>query len=645
MVNGYNIVAEWCGLLFAFFILFFMFCTRPRATKVYLINFHGIILAIVITCLRIAIFWFSGDVSRCSPAVFFWLCAVFFALYLITTNMLFTYCILLSMRMRLKPRLIILWETVYALLYYFVVFYYLFTGKMYYYADHQIYFTNNFQLPIFFTILTTLFCLAVSIYNRRTIAKVISRYIYFFIPLELALLIAQLLLPKIAFLSLTYVLPFSTFYILFHNNPYDEVSGTQNNSSFETNFRHSISFRNKYAIVYATFSRIKNDDHNFTQEQINAIASAKCRQIEAISSGISLYTLKDYNYAAFTSYTDEAHFEYLVKQIITILEEPFYYNDAVRLTPHFKAVAFHDNPYVTTLSTLRSMQNFLFSKVNHVPSSRYHICSKEDYEEFGQQYKIEQLLINIKNKRDLDDSRVLCYAQPIYDVKTKSFRTAETLMRLFTDGKILYPDKFIFLAEQHNCLHVLTCIMLNKICQLIKEMEHTHEFDAITINCSTFELSSAFFYQELLDIISSNYVDCSKIRMELTESAFVNDYANLLLNMKKLNKAGIRFYLDDFGTGYSNFERILNCPFMTIKFDKSLLYKSIDDTYLDDLLTNMVRIFKRKGMVTLIEGVEDEKQNKFCVEKGFDYIQGYLYAKPVPAEELTSYFLTSEILL
>ena len=126
--------------------------------------------------------------------------------------------------------------------------------------------------------------------------------------------------------------------------------------------------------------------------------------------------------------------------------------------------------------------------------------------------------------------------------------------------------------------------------------------------------------------------------MELTESAIFDDFNIVLNNMEKLNKSGIKFYLDDFGTGYSNFERIIGCPFYTIKFDKSLLYKSIDNSAVSDIISHLTSVFKKQGFVLLVEGVENDEQANYSIEQGFDYIQGYKYAKPQPVIDLKDYF-------
>lgn len=282
------------------------------------------------------------------------------------------------------------------------------------------------------------------------------------------------------------------------------------------------------------------------------------------------------------------------------------------------------------------MIHFLLNKIEH--QNQVYFCEEEDYVAFYRQYQIFQMLMDIRDTNDLNDERVLCYTQPIYDIQKKSFRTAEALMRLSLNGKVIYPDQFIELAEGNNCIHILTRIMLNKVCQNIKALNQKYDFDAITVNCSTSEFSDRNLHKELLEIIHMNDIPTSKIRLELTESAMAKDFEAVLYNMNQLKAAGIDFYLDDFGTGYSNMERIVSCPFKTIKFDKCLLYKAIEDENVNVLVKSMVEVFRNLGLVLLIEGVEDTEHRDYSIEQGFDYIQGYYYAKPVDVKYLIEYF-------
>lgn len=175
--------------------------------------------------------------------------------------------------------------------------------------------------------------------------------------------------------------------------------------------------------------------------------------------------------------------------------------------------------------------------------------------------------------------------------------------------------------------------------QKIKELElNGFDFDAITVNCSTMELEDKNLHEELYDIISANEINPSHVRIEITESTTVSNYDNILYNMKKLCENGISFYLDDFGTGYSNLERIVAYPFQTIKFDKSILYKALEDSKANEMIHMLVHFFSHNGLKTVVEGVEDQMQYDFCKEVGFNYIQGYLFSKPIPADDITKFF-------
>ena len=106
----------------------------------------------------------------------------------------------------------------------------------------------------------------------------------------------------------------------------------------------------------------------------------------------------------------------------------------------------------------------------------------------------------------------------------------------------------------------------------------------------------------------------------------------------QLIRSGINLYLDDFGTGYSNIERLATYRFHTIKFDKSLLYKAMESEKLDEMLSAMASMLKNDDHEILVEGVETEEQSRYSIERGFNEIQGFKYAKPAPIEELVNYF-------
>ena len=121
--------------------------------------------------------------------------------------------------------------------------------------------------------------------------------------------------------------------------------------------------------------------------------------------------------------------------------------------------------------------------------------------------------------------------------------------------------------------------------------------------------------------------------MEITESIFIDNYELVKQHMLELAEAGVKFYLDDFGTGYSNLTNVISLPFSTIKMDRSLVLAMEDGQKGVSLFFDLVSTFKGVGFKILVEGVETNNQNYLVERAGVDYIQGFLYSRPLPPDE------------
>lgn len=371
---------------------------------------------------------------------------------------------------------------------------------------------------------------------------------------------------------------------------------------------------------------------------IEYASSSICRRIERLKFGCRLYSTSIYSYAFFSYISDEKEAEEIALQIRKIIEEPITYKHT-NYEAYYKQIVITANNHLKSAIDVNAMIGWLEKRFGDDFEYEYIIPTEKDYEDFEIYNEVEQAVLNIRADGNFDDERILCYVQPIHCLKTKTFRTGEALMRLQLNGRMIPPDVFIYVAEANNCIHHLTLVMLHKVCKKIKELEElNYDFDAITVNCSTLELADKEFHYEVLDIIRNNQINPSHIRLEITESTTIKNYNNILFNMKELNAHGISFYLDDFGTGYSNLERIVSYPFKTIKFDKSILYSALESEKADALIKMQVAFFEQNGFNTVVEGVKDELQYEYCKKVGFDYIQGFLFSKPVPIETITDYF-------
>ena len=641
MIEGflqYNYIGEVAGLLMAELLLFVMFYTEPKKTYGYRYILGGTILAIIASMLQMTIVMIANNPEDFyNKFVFAFLLIAFLITYNGILFCIFAYVNMMSIVRRSQRKEFITLYIVLSIIYVLGIIFEMAASGLYSFEVNGIDITHFVRYYIAAGMVCAVACFIATVNNKKDISRLIWHSVCIFVPLDMVILITQFITVRTShfiFSSTTYVPVMAIGFFLFHCIPYDEITGCQSKYALDVHLDKYLGKKNIYvACAYLKMPDIENII-NIDNGMIYK-GTAIFRNIEAISDKIRIYKIDDEKYVnVIEDVDDETALEYIdrlrgVFEAARInMDIPFNYSlVAGKVIPEF------DN-----ILKIRQFFGFVGRRFEEQNSSHFYVTKPKDYDDFAEHYEISKVLKDIKARQDMDDERVVVYAQPIYSVGTGTFRVAEALMRLKVGDRLIYPDSFISIAEQMGAIHVLTCIMLTKVCKEISIIEDYYDFDAISINVSSKELSQANMFDDLMEIIGQYDFDPSNIRLEVTESAMFEDYDIATRNMQELTNQGIQFYLDDFGTGYSSLERVMNCPFKTIKFDKTLLYKALDDDKMDDIVTYMIEVFKKNGFVTLVEGVEDECQNQYSVDHGFEYVQGYHYAKPEPIEEIKKYF-------
>ena len=269
----------------------------------------------------------------------------------------------------------------------------------------------------------------------------------------------------------------------------------------------------------------------------------------------------------------------------------------------------------------------------------------DEIERFNYDDYVLKELTDIYNNKDLNDPRVLAFCQPVFNLRTGQFDTAEALMRLkLEETGIVPPNQFIPIAENYGYIHVLTEIILNKTSQEIKKlMEEGFLINRISVNVSAVELKDDRFCRDIMGIIERNGISGDKIALEITESSCEADFVVMNKKVVELREKGIQFYLDDFGTGYSNMERIMEIPFDIIKFDRSLVIASESDERSEKIVKNLAHMFKDMDYSILYEGVENAGDEERCRGMFASYLQGFKYSRPIPIAQLREFLKREEV--
>ena len=479
------------------------------------------------------------------------------------------------------------------------------------------------------------FVLVFLLKHRHEIARIVYRGVMSFLPFDVLFLIIQHYQHRTLFVSMMAMLPLFGLYIFFHSNPFDEILGCQNTYAMEIQFNQNVKDKKPF---YFGMLRIPSLLHkSFLADESNDVISLIeiIRQMETQHKDMHIFrrSAGEFYLIYETENTIDARKD--MHDIGHMLTDKL---DGIFIDEKIVMIGIEYNDKIRNINMMMDIVQQAVHKYSDQFGSCRILLKNNSYSELIEAYYLAELLEDLRDERKYDNENVVCYAQPIYEVSSKQFFTAEALMRLSVNGDMISPNVFVPIAEANNCIHFLTICMFHKVCTAIKQLMKEVQFDAISINVSVQEFGEPDAADEFLDIIRSYEVPMDKIRIELTESALAIDNDMLAANMQKMADNGIKFYLDDFGTGYSSLERLTELPFSVVKFDKSLLYSALKNKKTDRLINGIVPIIKIDNLSALVEGVENDDQYEYSVGTGFEYVQGYKWAKPVPIMELKGYF-------
>jgi len=230
------------------------------------------------------------------------------------------------------------------------------------------------------------------------------------------------------------------------------------------------------------------------------------------------------------------------------------------------------------------------------------------------------------------------YYQPIFDQKSGKFSVAEALVRL-KDDKLGFipPDEFIPISEQNGLIIEIGEQVFRKVCMFLSNEGKNLGIDYIEVNLSMVQCMQEDLHKTFKKIMDEYGIPYSKIDFEITETYSSSDQTMLLKNMDALITAGSSFAMDDYGTGFANTDYLLKYPFKLVKLDKIFVWDAMKDVKAMKILKHTVSMIKSLNLGIVAEGVETKEQADMLLDMGCDYLQGYLYSKPVPKNEYVEF--------
>lgn len=259
-------------------------------------------------------------------------------------------------------------------------------------------------------------------------------------------------------------------------------------------------------------------------------------------------------------------------------------------------------------------------------------CVVHSNESFLNEFRRKKAIIKILERElNPESTQYQVYFQPIVSIEKNRFIYAEALSRLIdTEIGSISPGEFIPIAESNGLIEKLGRVNFEKVCEFISR--NPDVVKAVSVNFSVYQMINPEIKDFVFGTIEKYGIKPENIIIEITESILIEDFEIVRERMEEFVKRGIVFYLDDFGTGFSNFANVIRLPFYTIKIDRSFVLMMEKDEDMLKLVKNLISTFKDSNLKILVEGVETLKQDELVKNAGVDYIQGFLYSKPLPMD-------------
>ncbi len=241
-------------------------------------------------------------------------------------------------------------------------------------------------------------------------------------------------------------------------------------------------------------------------------------------------------------------------------------------------------------------------------------------------------------RKAVDAQRWTLHYQPVVELASGRMRGVEALIRwIEPDGTMVPPNDFIPLSEELGLIEVIGDWVVR---ELVYQANAWRELDLdleIGFNLSPRQFWQPDLAQRIVRQIRSGGIDPSTILVEITESSAMVDPDRAQEILWELNDAGLRIAIDDFGTGYSSLSRLREMPVHVLKIDRSFVSGVEADPQSASIVGAFLDLSRGLGITTLAEGIETESELNFLRDRGCELGQGFLFAKPVPPEEIIAY--------
>jgi diguanylate cyclase (GGDEF)-like protein len=266
--------------------------------------------------------------------------------------------------------------------------------------------------------------------------------------------------------------------------------------------------------------------------------------------------------------------------------------------------------------------------------NRYVIFESEMYTTMHSRHELELDL-----QAAIGTDQFFLVYQPIFDLAHMSVIGVEALLRWNHPTKgLLQPDEFIPALEMSGLIIPVGRWVMNEACRQAMTWREKGHVVQMSVNASARQLDADTLLDDVCIALAESGLPAELLIVEITETCLMRDAKGALVQLSALKALGVRIAIDDFGTGYSSLAYLQQFPVDSLKIDRSFIAGMGKSPEGDTLIHTLIQLGKALKLETLAEGIEEEGQLAQLRGENCDVGQGYFFARPVPPEEIESFF-------
>jgi len=246
---------------------------------------------------------------------------------------------------------------------------------------------------------------------------------------------------------------------------------------------------------------------------------------------------------------------------------------------------------------------------------------------------LERMQMNNLLLHSVKRGELIVHYQPRIDIRTKDIVGAEALVRWkHPEMGLLDAAQFIPLAEETGFVASIDEWVFRNVCEQVKLWQDAGLPASVTVNLSARQLQSPQLVAKVSRMFNETGASPESLHLEITESVAMHNIERTAERLKELSEMGVQIYIDDFGTGYSSLNYLKRLPIECLKIDKSFIRDIEDDSDDRTIISAVTAMAHKMRLKVIAEGVETQEQFSFLRFAGCDEVQGFLFSRPLPAE-------------